>query len=115
VPGPPQASTQGGGRLAPAVIQRIVRQNFGSFRKCYEQALARDPRAAGRVAVHFVIERSGQVSHAEVAPSLDADAPPLNDARAVACIVDGFSKLVFPRPEEGIVTVVYPVNFSPGD
>ena len=37
------------GRLPPEVIQRIVRQNYGRFRMCYEQGLARNPNLEGRV------------------------------------------------------------------
>ena len=33
----------------------------------------------------------------------------------VQCVVRGFGNLSFPQPEGGIVTVVYPIMFSPGD
>jgi len=41
------------GRLPPEVIQRIVRQNFGRFRNCYESSLRTNPSLTGRVAVKF--------------------------------------------------------------
>jgi len=50
------------GRLPPEVIQRIVRQNFGRFRLCYENGMRQNPNLQGRVAVKFVIDRSGAVS-----------------------------------------------------
>ena len=37
------------------------------------------------------------------------------DRASVACVVRGFGNLSFPQPEGGIVTVVYPIIFSPGD
>src|SRR5271154_2590853 len=51
-------------RLAPAVIQKIVRTNFGAFRKCYEDGLRRDPKLAGHVRIGFIIALDGTVSAA---------------------------------------------------
>jgi hypothetical protein len=36
------------------------------------------------------------------------------DAQVRACVAKVFEKLVFPPPEGGIVTVTYPIMFSPG-
>ena len=36
------------------------------------------------------------------------------DAKVVECIMAEYRKLRFPEPEGGIVTVVYPIMFSPG-
>jgi len=102
-------ATQVNGRLPPEVIQRIVRQNFGRFRLCYEQNLRMQPSLDGRVSVKFVIDRSGAVA---VAQDAGSDLP---DSATVACVVKAFAGLAFPPPEGGIVTVVYPIMFSPGD
>jgi hypothetical protein len=90
------------------VIQRIVRQNFGRFRLCYENGLRRNPGLAGRVAVRFVIDRSGSV-----ATTTDAGSD-LSDSSVVACIVRAFGNLSFPQPDGGVVTVVYPIQFNAG-
>jgi hypothetical protein len=37
------------------------------------------------------------------------------DDIAVDCVVGEFGKLQFPAPEGGMVTVVYPIMFNPGD
>jgi hypothetical protein len=104
-----QGATTVNGRLPPEVIQRIVRQNFGRFRLCYENGLRTNPNLAGRVAVKFVIDRSGSVSTTSDGGS---DIP---DQGVVSCVVRGFGNLSFPQPEGGIVTVVYPIIFNPGD
>ena len=39
----------------------------------------------------------------------------LPDQGVVSCVVRGFGNLSFPQPEGGIVTVVYPIIFNPGD
>ncbi len=101
-------ATQVNGRLPPEVIQRIVRQNFGRFRMCYEQGLARNPNLEGRVGVRFVIGRDGAVSNAGNGGS---DIP---DSGVVSCTISAFYGLSFPQPEGGIVTVTYPIMFSPG-
>ena len=96
------------GRLPPEVIQRIVRQNYGRFRMCYEQGLTRNPNLQGRVSARFVIGRDGSVSNVSNGGS---DLP---DSAVVSCVVSAFYGLSFPQPEGGIVTVVYPIMLSPG-
>ena len=102
------ASTNVSGHIPPEVIQRIVRQNFGRFRLCYENGLRNNPNLAGRVGVRFIIGRDGSVSNAGNGGS---DLP---DAGVVSCVTRAFYGLSFPQPDEGIVTVTYPIMFSPG-
>lgn len=101
-------ATQVNGRLPAEVIRRIVRQNFGRFRMCYEQGLARNPNLTGRVAVRFVIGRDGSVSNVGNGGS---DIP---DSGVVSCVISAFYGLSFPQPEGGIVRVTYPIMFEPG-
>jgi hypothetical protein len=96
------------GRLPPEVIQRIVRQNFGRFRMCYEAGLKRNPKLGGEVSVNFVISRDGSVT--QVGGGGD-----LPDPSVVECVTRAFKSLSFPQPEGGIVRVKYPIRFSPGD
>ena len=108
---PPQirmGATQVSGRLPPEVIQRIVRQNFGRFRLCYENGLRNNPNLQGRVSVRFVIGRDGAVSQVSNGGS---DMP---DSGVVSCTVRSFYGLSFPQPSGGIVTVTYPIMFAPG-
>ena len=39
----------------------------------------------------------------------------LPDTSVVSCVVRAFHELSFPQPEEGLVTVTYPITFNPGD
>ncbi|MDI1477034.1 AgmX/PglI C-terminal domain-containing protein [Polyangium sp. y55x31] len=96
------------GRLPAEIIQRTVRQNFGRFRFCYEQGLRQNPNLQGRVAVRFVIGRDGSVSQVSNGGS---DLP---DQNTVSCVVRSFYGMSFPAPEDGIVTVTYPIMFQPG-
>jgi hypothetical protein len=109
VPRPPDGSsgTTVSGRLAPELIQATIRRSYDGFRKCYQSALARDPDIEGRVVARFVIARDGTVSNAT------NDGSTFPDPDTITCMLDGFRKLRFPAPEGGIVTVVYPIVFTP--
>lgn len=96
------------GRLAPEIIQKVVRANFGEFRKCYERAIVRDPNAEGKAATRLVIGRDGTVSDART--TLSGNLPP----EVGTCMEAAFRHLTFDAPSGGIVTVTYPIVFSPG-
>ena len=95
------------GRLPVEVIQRVVRQHHRQFRRCYEDGLVRDPDLRGRVVVRLVIGGDGRVSTALNGGSN------LPDEAVVDCVVRASRAITFPPPEGGIVTVVYPIVFSP--
>jgi hypothetical protein len=117
-----QRPPEGSGRLPPEVIQKIVRENYGVFRACYEQGLLRDRDLQGAVVARFVIGRDGQVRNVAAMPREKRGASPrpdglgttMPDRKVVDCIINGYKSLEFPQPEGGIVTVVYPIRFSPG-
>ncbi|WP_437718463.1 AgmX/PglI C-terminal domain-containing protein [Sorangium sp. So ce448] len=107
------------GRLPPEEIRNVVRARFGALRKCYEDGLRRDPNLAGRITVRFVIGRDGKVTAvAEDAPQPKSPpqstaSAPMPDRAVVSCVLREFEKFTFPAPEGGVVTVVYPIMFSP--
>ena len=95
------------GHLPPVEIQRIVRSHFDKFRRCYEDGLRTNANLEGKVVVRFVIGLEGIVTNVGNGGS---DMP---DGRVTSCVVRGFYGLVFPKPDGGIVTVTYPIMFSP--
>jgi hypothetical protein len=108
--------------LPPEEIQRIVRAEFGRFRKCYDDGLARTATLAGRIVVRFVIAADGHVTNvvdADDAPPLPgrvdppSSVPRIPDKQVQACVVAGFSQLIFPKREKGSTTVTYPFVFTP--
>jgi len=104
----PDGTSTVNGHIPPEVIQRVVRQNFGRFRACYEGGLRTNPNLTGRVAARFVIDRTGAVSNAANGGS---DLP---DSKVISCVLSAFYGLSFPSPDAGVVTVTYPIMFSPG-
>ena len=100
-----------GASLLPAglpveVVRRIVRQNFGRFRLCYENGLRTDPTLEGSVRTRFVIEADGSVGTVSDAGSV------LGDKGVVACVERAFGGLSFPQPSTGAVTVTYSLSFT---
>jgi hypothetical protein len=102
----PQITTNG--RLDPSVIQRIVRQNSGRFVGCYQDGLRTNPSLEGRVAVAFAIGRDGSVTM-----SHDTSGSDLPDQNVRSCVAKAFFNLSFPEPAGGIVSVTYPLSFTP--
>ncbi len=88
------------------VIRRIVRQDQGRFRLCYERALRHDPDLRGRIHVRFIIGKDGTVDSV----TTTGDIP---NRDMIACVADQFRKIRFPQPEGGSVSVHYPLKFSP--
>jgi hypothetical protein len=109
---PGQASLKQGdvkatGKLPTEVIQRIVRQNFGRFRLCYENGLRMKPGLAGKVAIAFTISDKGVVE------SVNDSGSDLPEPGVVSCVQRGFANLSFPEPEDKKkVTVVFPIHFA---
>ena len=103
------AQVETNGRLPAEVIQRAVRQQMGRLRLCYLHGVTKNPTLAGRVAVKFVISREGSVTLAQDGGS---DLP---DAGVIACVVRAFADLSFAESPGGLVTVTYPIIFSPGN
>jgi hypothetical protein len=104
----PPPSGSGEGRLPPEVIQKIVRSHYTVFRRCFEAGLGRDAHLQGRVSIRFVINVRGDVENAE---DSESDLP---DPQVITCIANEFSRMKFPEPQGGIVTVVYPIMLEPG-
>jgi hypothetical protein len=94
------------GRIPPETIQRIVRQSFGRFRGCYQDAVGVQGGVSARVTVRFVIGRDGSVTSASAA----SDAP---SSSLAPCVTKAFYALSFPQPDgDAVVSVTYPLVFS---
>jgi beta-lactamase regulating signal transducer with metallopeptidase domain len=99
-------SAQGGsGRLPPEQIQAVVRQSSEAFQRCYTDVVPA-PRPDTGVDLHFVIGPAGRVSSGHV------DSQPFVELGE--CAERVMTKLVFPAPSGGSVSVSYPLQFSDG-
>lgn len=97
------------GPLDEDVIHDKVRGGLAGVRKCYIEALAKDPKTAGTVNIQFVIGPTGKVPVAVVASST------LKNKSVGNCVAKAVKKIKFPRPAGGgNVVVKYPFVFSDG-
>ncbi|KYF46982.1 hypothetical protein BE04_08870, partial [Sorangium cellulosum] len=131
----PYEPIKGKAHIPPHVVRRVVQENFGAMRACYEKGVRANPKLEGRIPVHLVVDGQGKVTYAGDADHPPADAPllialpspgaaapsssapPLRDPKVVGCVLDVFRGLRFPSPADrkSVATVVYPVVFGVDD
>lgn len=75
------------------VIERILRQSFGRYRLCYENALKRNPKLQGTFVMRFAIYGDGAMS------SVQNEGSTVPDAKVIGCIMDATAGLTFPKPD----------------
>jgi Ca-activated chloride channel family protein len=90
-------------------VQRVIQQNMGRVRFCYEDGLRKNPSLSGRVTTRFLIRRDGIVGAVQTTEST------LGDRGVEDCVARVFGSLSFPPPEHSTVTVVYPIMMSPAE
>lgn len=95
------------GSLDPAMIDSTFKENLARIQWCYETRLGWNQGLHGKIVVHFVIEKSGEVSMVSLKSST------MRDAVTERCVEKQFLRVKFPPPRGGgIVTVNYPLRFS---
>lgn len=100
---PAQSADGQTGRLPAETIRSVMQSHFDDFRACYQELA--EPRPSLRIQMHFTIGRHGNVADGHV----DAEASP----ELGACANEVLTKITFPAPQGGIVTVSYPIEFAP--
>jgi TonB family protein len=94
------------GALAEAEISKVLKRNMGGLRDCYERALKRDRKLAGKVTINFEITEEGRTSNIEVTDTMGS-------GEVRACIKDRVRSWRFPKPDGGSVMVTTPIVFAP--
>jgi outer membrane biosynthesis protein TonB len=93
-----------------AVIADVIKKNRDRARVCYDKAKKENPRLAGDVVIHFVLDPDGKVQEAELNQERSTIALP----DLTSCIIDVLKSLPFPPSSRGMETKVnYPFNFKP--
>ncbi|MBS2018431.1 MAG: AgmX/PglI C-terminal domain-containing protein [Deltaproteobacteria bacterium] len=105
-----------GGRMDPKYIQEVIRAELMPMAgKCYEELLSRKDAAAGRISMSFTIVADEKLGAIVEDAAADADGG-VADERMSTCIRESLSTLSFRPPAHGgVVTVVYPIEFSPDE
>jgi hypothetical protein len=96
------------GTQPPEVVVRILRQNYGNYRACYQKAFGPNAQTEGTVELLFDIDGNGVVSNARVGTST------LRDPKFSQCLLSGLHQLAFPTAQ-GSSTVQFRPTFHPVD
>lgn len=94
------------GKLPKEIVRRIVRQNIGRFRACYEAGLRNNPSLAGAATIRYEVSPQGLVSNATEASST------IGDATVSRCIRDAHARIKYPTADAS-TRVVYSLQLSP--
>jgi hypothetical protein len=103
--GRPDSVVKGG--LSPDVIESIIRRRQHRIRLCYERQLNFNPKLAGKIALHFVIGKTGGVAKTDVTEDT------MKNETVKGCVLSEVKTWIFPAPEGGtLVDVDYPFVFE---
>jgi hypothetical protein len=96
----------GEGKLPESLVQKVLAKYIEKFQYCYEKALLADSSLSGSVVMQWSISMAGQASDIKVIRSQ------MNNAGLHNCLSRELSRIKFPAPTGGSVTVKYPFAFS---
>ncbi len=94
------------GKLPADAVERVVRQDMGKFRVCYEDLLKTKSTAHGNVAFELSIAATGAVTAAKDSAS------DIGDPKMVACVRQTMLKIKFPKPEAGTAKATVSIAFD---
>lgn len=92
-------------RLDPKTVTKVIRDKRGSLRDCYMRAVARSQKDVSEVAVRFVVEPKGHVTHIVV------NASGKNGRRLRRCMTRHIKRWRFPKADAE-THVDYPFVFD---
>ncbi len=95
------------GSLDKQLVQRVIRRHHRQIRYCYERALNKNPKLAGRLVLELVIDALGKVTKATVSEDQ------LKDPAVAECVTRQAARWRFPKGA-GVMKLRYPFVFSPG-
>ena len=95
-------------------IKAAVQEKLPELRDCYDSWLQADPSLAGRIKVSFTIDTDPNTGLGAVTQIGVMDGG-IDHLALQGCVMNVFKDLSFDAPENGPVTVNYPLRFSSGD
>lgn len=91
-----------------AEVDRTLRRYASRLQRCFEKALAKNPRTSGATRFRFTIDRDGKVG------AVTSQATSRIDPLLTTCAGEVIAKLRFARPTDGdVARVVFPIDFWP--
>ena len=106
----------GEAQVDPKYIQdRIHKDLFPLALDCYTDALKKSPKLAGRLNVYFRVVGDPKIGGVVDETKMLEDTT-IDDADFQRCVRESMMSVTFDAPPDGgMVTVVYPIDFSPDD
>lgn len=99
------------GSLSKDELKAGLQPQLRAIRGCYDQSLRSDgPASGGVLKIFFVVGMTGDVTEAGV----ESAGPGLSKALQ-QCVVQAVKRVKTVPPKGGVVRVVYPFTFSPGE
>lgn len=95
-------------------IRAAVQEKIPELRDCYDSWLQADPSLAGRIKVSFTIDTDPNTGLGAVTQIGVMDGG-IDHLALQGCVLNVFKDLSFDAPENGPITVNYPLRFSSGD
>ncbi|MFT3764027.1 MAG: AgmX/PglI C-terminal domain-containing protein [Minicystis sp.] len=113
---PPEADEPRGHYDVDYIRTHFREDMFPLMRQCYEGALLRRPKLAGKLVLGFDIVGDPDVGGIVEEASF-VDGSTIHDEEMETCVRESLMTLTFDKPPTGggRVTVKYPIEFSPGD
>ena len=99
-------TVSGEGSIPESLLLKVLSKYLEKFQYCYEKALLTDASLAGNVMMQWTIEPSGSATAVKVVRTQ------INNAGFEHCMAEQITKIHFPSPKGGSVTVKYPFAFS---
>lgn len=90
-------------------ILKVIRENLGQIKCCYESFLQINPDSSGRIKVLFIVNLDGSVKNVSTKENTVSQSKIMEN-----CISKRMLEWKFPKPRGNIpVTVTYPFEFNP--
>lgn len=93
------------GKMDQAKINAIIKSKQKALQDCYERELRKNPNLSGKIVVRFTIGEDGKVSDVRI------ESDTMGNPDVADCILSRIRRWIFPKPDEGTVTVSVPFVF----
>lgn len=98
------------------IHDRIHDDYFPLAKSCYENALVKSPKLAGKLVMSFKIVGDRRVGGVVDSADVDPETTMKDDDEFVTCMKESMMAVSFDAPpDDKPITVKYPISFSPGD
>ena len=113
----PQHPTNGGADFGSEYVRQRIREDYFPLAlQCYQRGLTKNPQLAGKIVASFRIVGSKNTGGLIDWVDLVDEETTLDDPDVNECLKQSLYSVTFDAPpNDGVVTVKYPIQFAPDD